>query len=157
MNCHASLAVAFRKEGNGDLTQTLFDLENPIQTTADRFLELGRSMQDTIDRIFEVQAEGIDLVVIAGDLHDRAVPAAEATAAGSIPVTVAPAVVATAIPEPAELSSQLQSLYGQLDAAHALLVNGRKAEIAGARTFVCERQAAEVAALLNVFLGEADV
>ncbi|HEY1076983.1 MAG TPA: alpha/beta hydrolase, partial [Fontimonas sp.] len=45
-------------------------------------------------------------------------------------------------------------LYPQLDAAFQLLANGRKAEIAGARTFVCERQTAEVAALLKDFLGD---
>ena len=45
-------------------------------------------------------------------------------------------------------------LYPLLDAAHALLADGRKAEIAGARTFVCERQTAEVAALLADFFSE---
>lgn len=45
----------------------------------------------------------------------------------------------------------LDPLYGQLDAAYALLADGSKAEIAGARTFVCERQTAEVAALLADF------
>ena len=42
-------------------------------------------------------------------------------------------------------------LYPQLDAAFRLLKQGRKAEIAGARTFVCERQTGEVAALLKDF------
>ena len=43
---------------NGDLTQTLFELENPIQTTAERFLELGQSMQDTIDRMADILGTG---------------------------------------------------------------------------------------------------
>lgn len=43
---------------NGDLTQTLFELENPIRTTADRFLELGRSMQDMIDRMGQILGTG---------------------------------------------------------------------------------------------------
>jgi len=43
---------------NGDLTQTLFELENPIRTTADRFLELGQSMQDTIDRMGQILGTG---------------------------------------------------------------------------------------------------
>lgn len=43
---------------NGDLTQTLFELENPIRTTADRFLELGRSMQETIDRMGQILGTG---------------------------------------------------------------------------------------------------
>lgn len=47
----------------------------------------------------------------------------------------------------------LDPLYPQLDAAYRLLAQGRKAEIAGARTFVCERQTAEVARLLTDFLG----
>lgn len=51
----------------------------------------------------------------------------------------------------------LDPLYRRLDAAHQLLKNGRKAEIPGARTFVCERQAAEVATLLTGFFGAADV
>ncbi len=45
-------------------------------------------------------------------------------------------------------------LYPQLDTAFGLLQQGRKAEIAGARTFVCERQAAEVARLMTDFLLE---
>ena len=45
----------------------------------------------------------------------------------------------------------LDPLYPQLDAAYRLLADGRKAEIASARTFVCERQADEVAALLKEF------
>jgi haloalkane dehalogenase len=45
-------------------------------------------------------------------------------------------------------------LYPQLDPAFRLLANGRKAEIAGARTFVCERQTTEVARLLADFFGE---
>lgn len=45
----------------------------------------------------------------------------------------------------------LDPLHGQLDAAYRLLAHGRKAEIAGARTFVCERNVAEVAALLAEF------
>lgn len=44
-------------------------------------------------------------------------------------------------------------LYPQLDAAYRLLRRGRKAEIEGARTFVCERQVDEVAALLRGFIG----
>lgn len=48
-------------------------------------------------------------------------------------------------------------LYPQLDAAHRLLARGRKAEIAGARTFVCERDTAEVARLLVDFYGATDV
>ena len=47
----------------------------------------------------------------------------------------------------------LDPLHGQLDAAHRLLRRGVKAEITGARTFVCERQCAEVAALLSDFFG----
>lgn len=47
----------------------------------------------------------------------------------------------------------LDPLYGQLDAAYRLLRDGRKAEIAGARTFVCERDTAEVAQLLSDFFG----
>ena len=43
---------------NGDLTRTLFELENPIRTTADQFLELGRSMQDTIDRMGQILGTG---------------------------------------------------------------------------------------------------
>ena len=46
-------------------------------------------------------------------------------------------------------------LYPRLDAAFRLLRDGRKAEIPGARTFVCERQTAEVAALLADFFGAA--
>lgn len=44
-------------------------------------------------------------------------------------------------------------LYGQLADAHALLANGQKAEIPGARTFVCERQTGKVATLLSQFFG----
>lgn len=51
----------------------------------------------------------------------------------------------------------LDPLHGQLDAAFGLLAQGRKAEIAGARTFICERQAPEVAALLTDFFGAAHV
>lgn len=43
---------------NGDLSLTLFELENPIRTTADQFLELGRSMQDTIDRMAQILGTG---------------------------------------------------------------------------------------------------
>lgn len=46
-------------------------------------------------------------------------------------------------------------LHGAVDASLRLLQHGRKAEIAGARTFVCERQADEVAALLIDFFGDA--
>ena len=42
-------------------------------------------------------------------------------------------------------------LYGQLDAAAALLTNGSSSEIAGAGTFVCETHCREVAALLREF------
>lgn len=45
----------------------------------------------------------------------------------------------------------LDPLYGQLEAAYRLLAQGRKAEIFGARTFVCERNTADVAALLKDF------
>ena len=48
-------------------------------------------------------------------------------------------------------------LYRQLDAAAACLADGRKAEIAGARTFVCERQTAAVAELLIAFFGDSHV
>lgn len=51
----------------------------------------------------------------------------------------------------------LDPLHGQLDAAFRLLKQGRKAEIAGARTFICERQTVEVAALLTDFFGAPDV
>lgn len=47
----------------------------------------------------------------------------------------------------------LDPLHPRLDAAFRLLAHGHKAEIAGARTFVCERQAGEVAALLSDFFG----
>lgn len=43
-------------------------------------------------------------------------------------------------------------LHPQLAAAHALLRNGQLAEIDGARTFVCERNADAVATLLRQFL-----
>lgn len=43
---------------NGDLTRTLFELENPIRTTAERFLELGQSMQETIDRMGQILGTG---------------------------------------------------------------------------------------------------
>ncbi len=42
-------------------------------------------------------------------------------------------------------------LLGQLDSALALLSNGEKAIIEGARTYVCERNADEVSALLSNF------
>lgn len=42
-------------------------------------------------------------------------------------------------------------LYRLLEPAYQMLAQGRKAEIAGARTFVCERQTAEVAGLLADF------
>jgi haloalkane dehalogenase len=45
-------------------------------------------------------------------------------------------------------------LYAAVDDSMKLLKHGRRAEIAGARTFVCERQADEVAALLGEFFGE---
>lgn len=48
-------------------------------------------------------------------------------------------------------------LYPQLDAAFRMLANGRKAEVAGAKTFICERQTAEVAGLLSDFFGADDV
>lgn len=48
-------------------------------------------------------------------------------------------------------------LYGQLEAAAACLADGRKAEIPGARTFVCERNAAAVAKLLIEFFGDEHV
>ena len=44
-------------------------------------------------------------------------------------------------------------LHPQLDAAYRLLADGRKAEIEGARTFVCERQVDPVSGLLKDFLG----
>ncbi len=47
----------------------------------------------------------------------------------------------------------LDPLHGQLDAAYALLARGEKAEIAGARTFLCELQVREVGALLGKFFG----
>ena len=47
-------------------------------------------------------------------------------------------------------------LYGQLDAARKLIKKGKKAEIKGARTFVCERETAQVAGLLGEFFGEGD-
>lgn len=48
----------------------------------------------------------------------------------------------------------LDPLYGQLDAAHQLLQQGRKAVIEGGRTFVCERQVSQVATLLGDFFGD---
>ena len=48
-------------------------------------------------------------------------------------------------------------LYPQLEAAYRLLAHGHKAEIAGARTFICERQTPQVAQLLIDFLGAHDV
>lgn len=45
----------------------------------------------------------------------------------------------------------LDPLYPQLDAAYRLLKRGTKAEIAGARTFVCERNVDDVARLLGEF------
>ncbi|NUP99538.1 MAG: hypothetical protein HUU35_06755, partial [Armatimonadetes bacterium] len=50
--------TVFLTRANGDLSQTLFELENPIRTTADQFLELGRSMQDTIDRMGQILGTG---------------------------------------------------------------------------------------------------
>ena len=47
-------------------------------------------------------------------------------------------------------------LYPQLDAAYRMLRHGRRAELPGARTFVCERQTEEVAALLRAFFGAQD-
>lgn len=47
----------------------------------------------------------------------------------------------------------LDPLYGQLEAAHALIADGRIARIAGARTYVCETHSAELAALLDEFFG----
>lgn len=47
-------------------------------------------------------------------------------------------------------------LYPRLEAAHRLLARGQKAQIPGARTFVCERNAPEVAALLQKFFGAAN-
>lgn len=47
-------------------------------------------------------------------------------------------------------------LYPQLDAAHRLLPQGQKAEIPGARSFVCEQQVETVAALLDEFFGAAN-
>ncbi|MDH3621513.1 MAG: alpha/beta hydrolase [Gammaproteobacteria bacterium] len=44
-------------------------------------------------------------------------------------------------------------LHGQLDAAMNLLSQGRKHEVAGAKTFVCETHCAEVAGLLRDFFG----
>lgn len=47
-------------------------------------------------------------------------------------------------------------LYGQLDAALALLGQGQKREIAGAKTFICETHCDEVAGMLRgFFAGEA--
>lgn len=46
-------------------------------------------------------------------------------------------------------------LYPPVEAAYRLLKRGRKAEIPGGRSFVCERQAAAVATLLADFLGDA--
>lgn len=46
-------------------------------------------------------------------------------------------------------------LYPQLDNAFQLLDNGQKAEIQGARTFVCERNTVEVARILSGFFGTA--
>lgn len=48
-------------------------------------------------------------------------------------------------------------LYAQLNAAFKLLRDGRRAEIPGARTYVCERQADQVASLLRDFFGASDV
>jgi haloalkane dehalogenase len=45
----------------------------------------------------------------------------------------------------------LDPLYGQLDAAHRLLADGRKVEIPGARSYLCERDTALVAGLLGDF------
>lgn len=45
-------------------------------------------------------------------------------------------------------------LHPQLDAAFRLLADGRKAELPGAGSYVCERQADDVAALLLDFLGD---
>lgn len=48
-------------------------------------------------------------------------------------------------------------LYPQLESAYSLLADGQKAEIDGAKTFVCERNVDEVAALLRQFFGGGDV
>ncbi len=45
-------------------------------------------------------------------------------------------------------------LYGQLDAAFALLRNGRRETVAGARTFICETHVDEVAVLLRDFFAK---
>jgi haloalkane dehalogenase len=49
------------------------------------------------------------------------------------------------------LAGTLDPLYGQLDAACRLLADGRKAEIPDARSYLCERDTAVVAALLGDF------
>ncbi len=45
-------------------------------------------------------------------------------------------------------------LYGQLEAAFALLQNGRRETVAGARTFICETHPDQVAALLRDFFAK---
>ncbi len=44
-------------------------------------------------------------------------------------------------------------LYPQLDKAYRLLADGHKAEVRGARTFICERNVEEVARLVTEFMG----
>ena len=50
--------MAALTNANGDLTRSLFELENPIQTTADRFLSLGETMQGMLDRMAEILGTG---------------------------------------------------------------------------------------------------
>lgn len=43
---------------NGDLTRSLYELENPIQTTAEKFLALGDTMQGMLDRMAQILGTG---------------------------------------------------------------------------------------------------
>lgn len=55
------------------------------------------------------------------------------------------------------LAGTQDPLHGRLEAAFRLLARGRKAEIPGARSYVCEREAELLATLLDDFFGAADV
>ncbi len=85
----------------------------------------------------------------AGEIYAQAYQAVvEVDTAAQLRALRCPALVLAGTEDP---------LYPQLDAAFRLLANGRKAEIAGARTFICELQDAAVADLLDGFFGGPDV
>jgi pimeloyl-ACP methyl ester carboxylesterase len=45
------------------------------------------------------------------------------------------------------------SLFASVEPAYRMLADGQRAQIDGARTYVCERQSEQVAALLDRFFG----